>query len=64
MGTFKIQTSTSSEDLFYKIFTPNGSVVQSGKLESNEIDLGTEPGIYFIQLSNGKQFLTRKIIVQ
>ncbi|MBD3638458.1 MAG: T9SS type A sorting domain-containing protein [Crocinitomicaceae bacterium] len=63
-GVFKIQYYTTIDDLSYKIYTPNGQVVQEGKMETDLIDLGSESGIYFIQLSNGQGILTRRIIVQ
>jgi hypothetical protein len=63
-GIFKIQHNSKSDNLTFKIFKPNGQLVQEGKLESNQIDLGFESGIYFIQFSNGQALLTRRIIVQ
>ncbi|MCB9223411.1 MAG: T9SS type A sorting domain-containing protein [Crocinitomicaceae bacterium] len=62
-GTFKIQSGSPIEKLTYKIFTPNGKIVQEGKLESNQIDLKSDSGLYFIQVSDGKGIVTRRIIV-
>jgi Secretion system C-terminal sorting domain len=63
-GRFTIESKSKSENLFYKIFTPNGKVVQEGKLETDQIDLGIISGIYFIQVSDGHGLVTRRIIVE
>jgi Secretion system C-terminal sorting domain len=63
-GIFNIDFTSTSNDLNFKIITPNGQVVQEGKLKSNQIDIGTKSGIFFIQVSNGKGVLTRRIIVE
>lgn len=63
-----IKTANNSQNLTYSVFDILGEVLISGIVQNNQqpqINLGKlNSGIYFIQVSDGETFVTRKIIKQ
>ncbi len=59
--------SSQSGPLNYQLFGIDGTEYRSGKISSETIQLSLldlSKGMYFLRLTNGKQFVTKKIIKQ
>ncbi|WP_408041502.1 fibronectin type III domain-containing protein [Tenacibaculum amylolyticum] len=62
-NTLKVQLTTTVKDNVYRIININGQVVQSGKLDTSDLDISNlNSGIYILEVNNGVKTFKQKLI--